>query len=356
VLRPALLLSVLVAMPASAVRADAAERRVSAPLYRLARTSQAPRAEQLVRQATDRLREALRAAPSDFHTVCEHTRALRLAVDDQTARAGRRRALAVLVRQTVQRRAYLDDALERLREALRMDPKNPEIVRATARVLSLWEEPQSLDSCLVRRRDSEAIAAFEQLADLDPTFAASDVAFQLGLLLTRSHAFEAAAAAYARAIDLSFDARDVATALGNLAEVIMLAGDPARALSHYERALKLAQGGRDYALVMFGAAVALDRLGEHEAALERAMAAVDAVGRSLAVLRAPGVFFEPDYELQYYEALGQEALARLMPEARALALDAAAAGYRAFLEHAELDNPYRVSAQLNLDALLPELP
>jgi tetratricopeptide (TPR) repeat protein len=349
------LIVLLGAGSANAVRADAAPRHVSSLLYRLARTSQAPRADQLVRQATDRLREALRAAPSDFHTLCEHARALRSALDEQTARAGRRRALAVLARQTVQRRAYLDDALARLRDAQRMEPSNPEIVQTTARALSLWEEPQSLDSCRVRRRDAEAIAAFEQLASLDPTFAASDVAFQLGLLLTRSHAFEAAAAAYARAIVLSFDARDVATAQGNLAEVIMLAGDPARALPHYERALKLAQGGRDYALVLFGAAVALDRLGEHEAALEKAMAALDAAGRSLSVLRAPGVFFEPDYELQYYEALGQEALARLLPETRALALDAAMAGYRAFLEHAESGNPYRVSAQLNLDQLSSEL-
>ena len=39
-------------------------------------------------------------------------------------------------------------------------------------------------------------------------------------------------------------------------------------------------------------------LGEHEAALQKASAAVDAAGRTLAILHAPGVFFEPDYELQ----------------------------------------------------------
>jgi tetratricopeptide (TPR) repeat protein len=349
--RSAVMLALLACTSPMAVRAEAAPQHVSTLLYRLARTTQATRADQLLRQASARVREALRSAPSDFRTVCEHTRALRLAVDDQTARAGRRRALAILTRQAAVRRAYLDDALARLQQALQLDPNNPEVVQATARVLSLWEEPRSLDSCQVRRRDDEAIAAFERLTALDPTFAASEVAFQLGLLHTRTHAFEAAAAAYTRAIALSFDARDEATAYGNLAEVIMLAGDPARALEQYEHALKLSQGGRDYALVLFGAAVALDRLGEHDAALEKAAAAVDAAGRSLAVLRAPGVFFEPDYELAYYEALGHEALARLLPETRALALDSAAASYRAFLDSAEPSNPYRVSAQLNLSAL-----
>ncbi|HEX4351892.1 MAG TPA: tetratricopeptide repeat protein [Polyangiales bacterium] len=353
--RVVVLLSLFVVAFPRLARAEATPQRVHNPSYRLAESERATRADRLLRLASSRVREALLLAPIDFHTLCERTRAVRLPVDEATARAGRHRALAILVRQALQRRAYLDDALARIAQALAIDPDNAELVHADARVLALWEEPSDLESCRVRRRDAEAIAAFQRLVALDPTFAASDVAFQLGLLFTRSHAFEAAASAYQRAIDLSFDVHDSATGYGNLAEVIMLAGDPARALEYYDRALKMTQGGRDYALVLFGAAVALDRLGEHDAALEKAASAADASGRSLSVLRAPGVFFEPDYEVLYYEALGHEALARSIPETRALSLESAADGYKAFLERAEPENPYRLSAQHDLDALRAEL-
>jgi tetratricopeptide (TPR) repeat protein len=346
-----MLLVVMVSGSSAFARADATAQRRSALFYRQAQAARATQADRLLRQAAARVREAMRTAPGDFRTLCERTRSLRFAVDNEAARAGRRRALATLARQALERRAYLDDALARLDRALALDPDNPALVETRARVLALWEEPRSLDDCQVRRKDAQAIEAFERLQQLDPTFEASEVAFQLGLLRTRTHAFEAAAAAYARAVELAFDARDTAAAHGNLAEVIMVAGDPGAALVHYERALKLTQAGRDYALVLFGAAVALDRLGEHEVALQRASAAVDAAGRSLSILRAPGVFFEPDYELQYYEGLGHEALARLLPESGALALESAASSYRAFLESAPLDNPYRVSAQANLDAV-----
>jgi tetratricopeptide (TPR) repeat protein len=353
----ALLAAFVVGLPAIAgvARAEVTPQRFRNPFYRLAESERATRVDRLLRQASSCVREALRLAPSDFHTLCERTRAVRLPVDEASARAGRHRAIAILVRQALQRRAYLDDALARIGQALAIDPDNAELVHADARVLSLWEEPSDLDDCRVRRRDTEAIAAFQRLAEIDETFAASDVAFQLGLLFTRSHAFEAAASAYQRAIDLSFDVRDSAIGYGNLAEVIMLAGDPARALEYYDRAIKMAQGGRDYALVLFGAAVALDRLGEHDAALEKAASAVDASGRSLSVLRAPGVSFEPEYEVLYYEALGNEALARSIPETRALSLESAAKGYREFLDRAEPENPYRLSAQHDLDALQAEL-
>ena len=333
------------------VQADAGAQHHSALFYRQAQASQASDAERLLRQATARIRDAMRASPADFRTMCERTRSLRFPIDNDATRTGRRRALGVLARQALERRAYLDDALARLDRALTLEPNNPALLETRARVLTLWEEPRSLDDCQVRRKDALAIAAFEELVKRDATFDAARVAFELGLLRTHTHAFEAAATAYARAVELAFDTRDSASAQGNLAEVIMLAGDPAAALPHYERALQLTPAGRDYALLLFGLAVALDRLGEHDAALQKAAAAVDSAGRSLAILRAPGVFFEPDYELSYYEGLGHEALARLLPESRALAFESAAASYREFLQAAANDNPYRVNAQANLDGI-----
>src|ERR1700754_3913555 len=98
---------------AALAHADAGPQRRSAALYRLARATEATQAERLLKQANARVREALRAGPADFRTVCERTRGLRLAGDEESARAGRRRALATLVRKALERRAYLDDALAR---------------------------------------------------------------------------------------------------------------------------------------------------------------------------------------------------------------------------------------------------
>jgi len=59
----------------------------------------------------------------------------------------------------------------------------------------------------------------------------------------------------------------------------------------------------------------------------------------------------PTTSFNPYEGLGHEALAHLLPENRALTLAAAANSYRAFLDRAPSDNPYRVSAQSNLAAV-----
>ena len=333
----------------ASARADTTEQRYSAPLYRRARAHPVTDSERLLRQAVACIREALRATPADFRTLCERVKSMHVPGDRRAAQLGQRRAIAALARQSLERRAYLDDALARLDGALGLDASNPRVLETRARTLSLWEEPVAIDECRVRRRDAEAIDAFERLTHVAASFHAAEVAFQLGILHTRVHAFESAQADYARALTLALDARDVATTQGNLAEVTMLAGDPAAALPHYERALQLTPAGRDYALLSLGLAVALDRLGEHDAALQKAAIAIDSSGRSLAILHTAGVFFEPDYEVYYYEGLGNEALAQLMPEARALSFESAAASYRAFLDAADGDNPYRVNARSNLD-------
>jgi tetratricopeptide (TPR) repeat protein len=338
---------------ATGVRADAKPVRQAAHLYRLVSASDATQADALGRRAGAQLEAALRLVPTDFRTLCERAQELTQATQ-QTATPA---AISTLAAQVRLQRAALDAVVAQLDRAIGLDPRSPQLRLLRARALASWQEPDDVAHCRVQRKTAEAIATLQQLRAQDPLFDASQVAFQLGLLFTRSHAFEAAAEAYRRMIVLAFDARDTANAQANLGEVIMLAGDPAAALEHYAAAIALTDGGRDYALASIGYAVALDRLGEHAAALDKATAALESVGRSLAWLHGLDVFFEPDYELAYYEALGQEALARLVPETREFALEAAADHYRSFLARAEPDNPYRLNAQHDLAAIAqPQLP
>jgi tetratricopeptide (TPR) repeat protein len=335
------------------VRADTVAQRQSAHLYVQARGDASARAERLRDAALHRIGEGMRTLPGDYRRLCERTqRLLALHEPDRDAPS---RALEQLARQARQRSAHIEAALGLLDRAIALEPRSAQLRYTRARALALWERPEAQPSCRVQRRSREAIAAFEEVQALDPQFEAGEVAFRLGLLHTLEHAFSAAQTAYRRAIALALDPSDARIAYGNLAEVTMLAGDPAGALRDYDQALAQSASAEDYALLQLGAAVALDRLGEHEAAVTRAQSALESSGRSLSPLRAPGVFFEPESELHEYEGLGNEALAALAPEAAPISLDAAAASYRAYLDTARADDPYRRTAQANLEAVQREL-
>ena len=237
--------------------------RHTALLYRQAGELGSLRARELFAQAVALLRQATDALPTPWSSLCERTLAMHLSADNDAVRAGKQRALLALSQQALVRRAYLDSALERIDAALALTPNDSDLLYLRARALEAWEEPTELQSCGVRRRDQAAIDALTRLMERDPSYEASEVAFELGILRTRSHDFTGAARAYARSIELTWLPRDTAVAQANLAEVTMLAGDPVAALSHYQLALARVGSGRDYALAEFGMAVALDRLGEH---------------------------------------------------------------------------------------------
>jgi tetratricopeptide (TPR) repeat protein len=338
-----LCLTLLLAATSSAA-AEAGSQRQSARFFRLASATAAARAETLRQAASEDLEHAAQASAADFHTLCERAQSI-------PAGTQRDRAIALFIDQLRQRREWIDRALLQLTEAEKLDHADPRTSYLRGLAFMRWEEPADLSGCRVRRKTEQAIEAFSRLQRSDPLFEASQVAFQLGLLFTRAHAFEAAADSYKRSIALAFESSDTASAQANLGEVTMLAGDPAGALEHYDEARKLVPGGRDYALVAFGSAVALDRLGEHAAAVQRGSQAIEAAGRSLGWLHGADVFFEPAYELDYYEALAHEALAELVPATRELATAAAISGYRRFLAAAEPDNPYRANAERNLHQL-----
>lgn len=322
--------------------------RATAPLFAEVGQPGQRRALALLRQALVHQREADRQLPTEWPSLCR--RALSPGFGEETLASirGRVRALRELARQAFVRRARLDSALARLELAQQVAPDDPQIRYAQARVLLDWEEPGPLWRCTAKRRDDEAIAVLRALRRDHPQFAQARVAFDLAVALTRSSRFAAAAEVYAEAIALVLDPEDAAVMRSNLAEVTMLSGDVETAIAHYERALRDATFGRDYLLPLWGLAVALDRLGEHDAALEHARKAIAAEGGRMAVLRSDGVFFEPSHEIYYYEALGHEALAARPDTDTARELSAAAGSLRIFVAAAGDDGAFAIAAQASL--------
>lgn len=327
----------------------------SAHSYRAARAPDSTRIERLLQEAADHARDGQRALPGGFRLMCERTLALPLPVDNPAVQEGRRRALTLLARQALARRARIDAALQELERAERLDPRDAEVTRTRARMLALWEEPASIEQCEVHGRAADAADALRALHREHPELRSSDTWFELGGLLARTGAHADAAAAYRQAIALAFDPSERSAAYARLAEATMLDGDAHAALAHYERALANIEAGPDAALVRFGLAVALDRAGEQDAALEQAVLALEQAERSLDVLGPDSVLFEPPFERAIYEGLAHEALAQVRPETRVASLQTAAQRYSTFLSQVDRDHVYRNAAEADLRRVLAQL-
>jgi tetratricopeptide (TPR) repeat protein len=130
----------------------------------------------------------------------------------------------------------------------------------------------------------------------------------------------------------------------------MLSGRLEEALEHYQKATELADGGRGYLLTLWGMAVTLDRLGEHEHAIEHIRKALASEGGRMTILRSDGVFFEPEHEIHYYEGLGHEALAGGSDDPRP-ELRAAAESFRTYLSAAGEDARFFAAASSNLERI-----
>ena len=309
-----------------------ATERGRAGLFEQLASPDAQRATALAQQAALLLAEAQSAMPNDWETICRATLGLRGASEAVASLRGKALALEELARDTLRAQTRVQAAVERLERARKLEPSDPAMMHAHASALSLWQDLGPPWECSVQRRDDDAIALLEELSVKHPSYAPERVAFELGVLLTRSGRFVEATAAYARADALSIES-DAGVARANLAETQMLAGDLESAIESYTRALEKAQAGHGHALAVWGLAVALDRSGDHARALERLQRAFGASGEGLLVLRGEGVFFVPAYEVHAYEALGHEARAQLLtePQEQGAALRAAATGHRAFI-------------------------
>jgi tetratricopeptide (TPR) repeat protein len=244
------------------------------------------------------------------------------------------------------RQVLLERALRRLELAEEHAPNDPEVLyylaETTARLADSRDELAEL-----------ALARFQRLRQVDPGFETENVASEVGILHTRARRFTEAQIEYesALAFQLSSRSSDRARLYGNLAEVTMLAGDLERAIQYYEASHRAAEEPRQFALALWGSAVCLDRLGEHAEAIDKARTAL-ASEAGMAVLRSEGVFFEPQFEIHWYEALAHEASASVEPARADRHLAAARESWRHFLsDGGDNESPWAPLARERLAAV-----
>lgn len=116
------------------------------------------------------------------------------------------------------------------------------------------------------------------------------------------------ARAYESALALADDPDERALLFANLAEARMSLGKLDDARTAAETSLELVP---ELVLSRWTLAVILDRAGDGFAALEQAKLCI-AGDPDFARLHEPGVFFEPGYEVHYYQGLGELAHARAL--------------------------------------------
>jgi tetratricopeptide (TPR) repeat protein len=191
-----------------------------------------------------------------------------------------------------------------------------------------------------RARDARRLleAALPKLAD---GMLAAQAWYSLGLAHSVLDDPVAARAAYTRAIDLAWDADLRASSYYNRGEESLRLGELERALSDYSRAVALAREPDVEALARFGLAVALERRADLPSAfveLDRALSIVLPVPPypTEDPLELPGVFFVPEYERHYLQALIWMARARhLEGSVRKDAYGRAVSAWDAYLEQAD---------------------
>lgn len=237
----------------------------------------------------------------------------------------------------------LERSASELRSAHELLPIDPEILHALA-------DTEHELSMRDRSRAPVAVALFERLRAMAPEWEAADVAFALGSLHAQLLDFERAAKEYEICLDRSLEPQ--LAAQGNLAEMRMLVGDLQGAIAAYKKAIALSErynAAQSLMLGLWGLAVAEDRIGDPTLALEDARRAL-ALG-PLSVLRSPGVFFEPDGELAYYEALGHLAMgldSERPRSEREQHLETAARAFESYLRKAGRSSPFASTAHKHL--------
>ncbi len=238
------------------------------------------------------------------------------------------------------RAAYTRSALLRLSRAAVLCPNDADVLYWQGVALSqLIQNQQSPEL-------TQAIGCFERVHRLDPDYAPSAVLFELGLLYSRVDRPADSITAYEQSIARAPLEHQTGTTYSNLAETRMQSGDLMGAVRDYERAIQINAGRLSSrqteldALPLFGLAVALDRLGETEGALHQATRAIHVGG--IHVLRSNGVFYEPESEIHYYEAIAHQAVADAEDgEAKVQGLRHALRSWQTYLRLATDDDPWR---------------
>lgn len=189
--------------------------------------------------------------------------------------------------------------------------------------------------------DARAVKVFETVVVVPsaPQTIRAEAYSQLAEAYTRLGRFDDEIRAYDAA--LRFEAQPFARArlLANRAESYMALGDITAAVDGYREAMGLLSAPIELFTLgpttLWGLAVALDRSGDLEGALEsiRLARSYDPLDKNL---NGPGWFYVPDYDKYYYQALGHWSAARRaeLPAARAEEYLSAAAHWQEYLDSA----------------------
>ncbi|MEZ4441940.1 MAG: tetratricopeptide repeat protein [Polyangiaceae bacterium] len=175
----------------------------------------------------------------------------------------------------------------------------------------------------------------------------------LGVALARLGHHEQEIAAYDRGIAAEPDPLARTTLLANQAEGYMAQGHLAKAIRGYRRALAATPGGvmtRGGVTTLWGLAVALDRAGDLDGALESIRAA-RAFDPHDTLIHGPGWFYVPAYDEDWYMALGHWQSARdeaFALEGRIASYDLAIAALQSYVNRAPADDRWLPLASMRL--------
>ena len=306
----------------------------------------------------ERQEDAQKNEHEDEHEASRFYQALNLESVREAAalhsRAVSRANMALRMSSENERLGELLFAESEIKRARRLLPKDMNIHWASIEIVNIlysMSEPAALEA----RR---AVYLDELLAfrALHPAINADTIAFSLAILAVKEARYEDAIREYQITLEKTRDVGTRQTTLANLGEAWMLAGNLERATETFEEALLHAEAhpisDRSMLLVLIGAAVAFDRLGDEERATAFAVKAREYGGGDLSVLRDPNVFYEPEGEIAIYDymnAKGGIADAKNEYE-RVTAVRRALQALQTFLEIAK-ESPYREHAEARLEEI-----
>jgi len=245
-------------------------------------------------------------------------------------------------------------ASSEIQRAKKLLPRDRDIHWASIEISDLlYATSEPAERPLRRERLRDELLAFRAN---HPSDNADLIAFHLAILAIQDGRYADAIPEYQRVLETTRDRGLQQMTLANLGEAFMLAGDLDASTQAFERALLHAEQHaitpRSRTLVLIGAAVAFDRLGDEARAIELASQARALAGGELTVLRDPSVFFEPEGEIAIYDYLSAMARARSAENEseRRDAMHRALFALQTFLEIAET-SPYRDHAKARLETL-----
>ena len=194
-------------------------------------------------------------------------------------------------------------------------------------------------------RLDDAIAHLEWVAaSAGPVTLRAQALHSLAICYARLERHEDEIAANQRALTIEPDVETFSLLLANQAEGYMARGDVRMAVLGYRASLAstpsylMAERG---VTTLWGLAVALDRSGDLDGALEQ-IALARALDPNDEQLGKPSWFFVPEYDEDWYHALGHWQLGRTLDDRddRVHAFRAAVASLRSFVERADADDPW----------------